>query len=68
MQPSSLLAGLIAAWAGVRATEYGAAALIVAASALALLPRDIRTLRAEQLAGPAPAAPVPAAAVPASVP
>jgi MFS family permease len=53
MPVGALLAGPIAGWAGVRATEYGAAALILAASALALMPRDIRTLRADQLAGPA---------------
>jgi len=53
MPVGAVLAGPIAAWAGVRATEYGAAALIALASALALLPRDIRTLRAEHLAGPA---------------
>ena len=50
----AVLAGPIAASVGVPATEYGAAALIVGASLLALLPRDIRTLRAEQLAGPPP--------------
>jgi hypothetical protein len=38
----------------VSATEYGAAALILLASGLALLPREIRTLRADDLAGPAP--------------
>lgn len=56
MPVGALLAGPIAAWVGVPATEYGAAALILVASALALLPRDIRTLRAEHLAGPVPAA------------
>jgi len=63
MPVGAVLAGPIAAWAGVPATEYGAAALILVASALALLPRDIRTLRADQLAGPAPAptSPEPAA-------
>jgi MFS family permease len=55
MPVGALLAGPIAAWVGVPATEYGAAALILVASALALLPRDIRTLRAEHLAGPGPA-------------
>jgi hypothetical protein len=49
----ALLAGPVAAWAGVPATEYGAAGLILVASGLALLPREIRTLRAEHLAGPA---------------
>jgi predicted MFS family arabinose efflux permease len=53
MPVGAVVAGPIAAWAGVSVTQYGAAALIVAASALALIPRDIRTLRADQLAGPA---------------
>jgi MFS family permease len=60
MPVGAVLAGPIAAWVGVSATEYGAAAVILIASALALLSRDIRTLRADQLAGPPPA---PAAAV-----
>jgi predicted MFS family arabinose efflux permease len=54
MPIGAVLAGPIAAAAGVPATEYGAAALILGASLLALLPREIRTLRAEQLAGPPP--------------
>ncbi|HYK69614.1 MAG TPA: MFS transporter [Streptosporangiaceae bacterium] len=62
MPIGALLAGPIAAWAGVRVTEYGAAALIVAASALALLARDIRTLRADDLAGPTPTVSAPAEA------
>jgi hypothetical protein len=53
MPVGAVLAGPIAAWAGVSVTQYGAAALIVLASALAFVPRDIRTLRADQLAGPA---------------
>jgi MFS family permease len=54
MPIGAVLAGPIAASVGVPATEYGAAALILGASLLALLPREIRTLRAEQLAGPPP--------------
>ncbi len=53
MPIGALVAGPIAAWVGVPKAEYGAAALILIASALALLPRDIRTLRAEHLFGPA---------------
>ena len=64
MPVGALLAGPVAAWAGVPATEYGAAALILVASALALLPRDIRTLRADELGGPAV---VPEAVVPAGL-
>jgi predicted MFS family arabinose efflux permease len=55
MPVGAVVAGPIAAVAGVSATQFGAAALIVAASLLALLPRDIRTLRADQLSkNPAP--------------
>lgn len=50
MPIGAVLAGPIAAWVGVSVTQYGAAALIVAASVLALLPRDVRTLRADQTA------------------
>jgi MFS family permease len=50
MPIGAVLAGPIAAWVGVSITQYGAAALIVAASLLALIPRDVRTLRADQLA------------------
>jgi MFS family permease len=64
MPVGAVLAGPIAAWAGVSVTQYGAAALIVVVSLLALIPRDIRTLRADQLAVPA----VPAAAGPAAIP
>jgi hypothetical protein len=62
MPVGAVLAGPIAAWAGVSVTQYGAAALIIAASVLALIPRDIRTLRADQLAGPAALASTPALA------
>jgi MFS family permease len=43
----ALLAGPIAAVAGVSVTQYGAAALIVVAAALALIPRDIRVMRSD---------------------
>jgi predicted MFS family arabinose efflux permease len=52
MPAGALLAGPIANWAGVSHTQYGAAALIVLASLLALMPREIRQLRADQLTGP----------------
>jgi predicted MFS family arabinose efflux permease len=51
MPVGALVAGPLAAAAGVSATQYGAAALILAASALALIPRDVRSMRAGQ-AGP----------------
>ncbi len=63
MPVGALLAGPIAAWAGVSETQYGAAALIAVASALALIPREVRTLRADQLAGPPAPAPATASAL-----
>jgi MFS family permease len=65
MPLGALAAGPLAAVAGVPATEFGAAALIVVVSALCLLPRDIRTIDAGQLTAPVPPAenapePVPA--------
>jgi predicted MFS family arabinose efflux permease len=53
MPIGAVLAGPIAAWAGVSVTQYGAAALIVGVSVLALIPPDVRRLRADQLTGPA---------------
>jgi MFS family permease len=47
MPLGALAAGPIAAVAGVSVTQYGAAALIVAASALALLAPEVRHMRAE---------------------
>jgi len=52
MPAGALVAGPLAAAIGVPATQYAAAALIAAVSALALIPRDIRTIRGAQL-GPA---------------
>jgi predicted MFS family arabinose efflux permease len=43
----ALIAGPIAAAAGVSATQFAAAALIVVVSALCLIPRDIRTIRSD---------------------
>ena len=45
MPAGALVAGPLAASAGVPAVEYGAAALILGASLLALVPRDVRSLR-----------------------
>jgi MFS family permease len=45
MPVGALVAGPVAAAIGVRATEYGAAGLIIAASLLALIPRDVRQHR-----------------------
>jgi MFS family permease len=48
MPAGALVAGPLAARIGVPAVEYGAAALILVASLLALLPRDVRSLRSGQ--------------------
>ncbi len=45
MPAGALIAGPIAAAVGVSGTQFGAAAIIVIASALALLPREIRVMR-----------------------
>ena len=46
MPAGALAAGPIAAAIGVPATQFGAAAITVLAGALALIPRDVRRLRA----------------------
>jgi predicted MFS family arabinose efflux permease len=48
MPAGALVAGPIAALIGVSATEYGAAAVIGVASALALIPRDVWRMRSVQ--------------------
>jgi MFS family permease len=45
MPVGALVAGPLAARIGVSATQYGAAAITLVASALALIPREIRTMR-----------------------
>jgi hypothetical protein len=45
MPAGALAAGPLAARFGVSATQFAAAAVIVVASALTLIPRDIRTMR-----------------------
>jgi predicted MFS family arabinose efflux permease len=52
MPVGALIAGPVAAAIGVPAAQFGAAAVIVVVSALCLIPRDIRTIRSDQL-GPA---------------
>jgi len=52
MPVGALVAGPAAAAFGVSATQFGAAALIVVASVLALIPRDVRTMRAGDPAAP----------------
>jgi predicted MFS family arabinose efflux permease len=48
MPVGALVAGPLAAAIGVSATEYGAVAITLIASALALIPRDVRQMRAGQ--------------------
>jgi MFS family permease len=50
MPVGALVAGPLAAAIGVSVTQYGAAALIIVASALALIPRDVRRMRASDIA------------------
>jgi predicted MFS family arabinose efflux permease len=47
MPAGALIAGPLGAAIGTSAAQYAAAAAIVAASALALIPRDVRTMRGE---------------------
>src|SRR5580692_2421863 len=50
MPVGALVAGPIAAVVGVSVTQYGAAALIIVATALALIPRDVRAMRSDYAA------------------
>jgi MFS family permease len=50
MPLGALLAGPLAAAIGVSATQFAAAAVIVVASALTLIPREIWTIRADDMA------------------
>jgi hypothetical protein len=65
MPAGALVAGPVAAVVGVPATQYGAAVLIIAASLLALIPRDVRQRRPAP--SPGAAAVVLAEAAPAGV-
>jgi len=47
MPVGALVAGPLAAVIGVSVTQYGAAALILAATVLALIPRDVRAMRSD---------------------
>jgi predicted MFS family arabinose efflux permease len=55
MPVGALVAGPLAAAIGVSATQYAAVLLILASSALALIPRQIRTIRSGAAATPQPA-------------
>ena len=50
MPVGALAAGPLAARIGVSATQFAAAAVIVVTSALTLIPRDIRTIRNDDVA------------------
>jgi predicted MFS family arabinose efflux permease len=52
MPAGALIAGPLAAAVGVSAVQYGAAGLIIAASGLALIPSDVRRMRAGHGAAP----------------
>ena len=61
MPAGALIAGPLGAAIGISRAQYAAAATIVAASALALIPREIRTIRTSAAPVPVPV-PVPAPA------
>jgi predicted MFS family arabinose efflux permease len=66
MPLGAVIVGPIAAAVGVSATEYGAGALIIIASLLALIPREIRQLRAAPVPPPGQQAQATSSAVPAN--
>jgi hypothetical protein len=55
----ALIAGPLAARIGVSATQFAAAALMLAASAFTLIPRDIWTIRSDDVAADAVSAGLP---------
>jgi hypothetical protein len=52
MPLGALIAGPLGAAIGISAAQYAAAAVIVVASALALIPRDVRAMRSNDSARP----------------
>jgi len=52
MPVGALVAGPLAAVIGVSVTQYGAAALILVATGLALIPRDVRAMRSDYATPP----------------
>ncbi len=56
MPAGALIAGPLGAAIGISSAQYAAAVVIIVASALALIPRDVRTLRAGDPTAPAVAA------------
>jgi predicted MFS family arabinose efflux permease len=57
MPAGALIAGPLGTAIGVARAQYAAAAVIVIASALALIPRDVRTFRRGDDLAPTPSAP-----------
>ena len=57
MPVGALVAGPVASVIGVSATQYGSAALILVATALALIPRDVRAMRSDYASPPATQSP-----------
>jgi predicted MFS family arabinose efflux permease len=57
MPVGALVAGPVASVIGVSATQYGSAALILVATALALIPRDVRAMRSDYASPPAKQSP-----------
>jgi MFS family permease len=53
MPVGALIAGPLGAAIGISRAQYAAAAVIIVASALALIPRDIRTIRSDEPVPPA---------------
>ena len=53
MPAGALIAGPLGTALGISSAQYAAAAVIVVASALALIPRDVRTIRSGDAAMPA---------------
>ena len=56
MPAGALIAGPLGAAIGISTAQYAAAATIIVASALALIPRDVRAMRSDGLARPESAA------------
>jgi predicted MFS family arabinose efflux permease len=54
MPAGALIAGPLGAAIGISRAQYAAAAVIIVASALALIPRDIRTIRSNDAPAPPP--------------
>ena len=54
MPAGALIAGPLGTAIGISRAQYAAAAVIIVASALALIPRDVRTIRSSDVPAPPP--------------